>query len=288
MKKITSVVFGFVLLLTACTPTEKPAEEKGLTYQDSDYRYSIELPEISEAVVHDSLLGGTMIDFGGLAHVMIQAYPKDDQKLAEFENGEKIEINGLQASQISGHGVLGPYAITMILEGDYVYQLSFSSENGEQKFMDAQDQLVNSFQLLFKDEPVVAEPQSGLYQIQNVALTDGSMNLTVKKLQWFGYEEGIEAAMEDTGCPREKITWGDCAPSLNNGVYVRVSDQEEVFSVQSNANIETFAPGSSEYFKHMTLSEFYDHWNAYDEDSPPYHLALEEGVVTGIVEQYVP
>ncbi len=144
-----------------------------------------------------------------------------------------------------------------------------------------------SSQFIVVDEPVV-EPEIGLYQIQDIDFTDGLMDLTAKKLQWFQYEEGIEAAMEDTGCPREKITWGDCAPSLNNGFYVRVSDQEEVFSVQSNANIETFAPGSAEYFKHMTFSEFYDHWNAYDEYSPPYHLRIENGEIVEIVERYVP
>jgi len=44
--------------------------------------------------------------------------------------------------------------------------------------------------------------------------------LSIDQVHYLNGEEAINRAIQETGCAREKISYGGCAPSLNNGFYI--------------------------------------------------------------------
>lgn len=115
-------------------------------------------------------------------------------------------------------------------------------------------------------------------------------------VQWFDGGEAIEAAMEETGCPREEITYGPCAPSLNNGFYIRNRNTTtQALPIMENLPVYLLTHNEQGTFQ-LTESSLQELTNAFAPggDDPlsyrpaPYRLLVQQGVVTTIEQVYVP
>lgn len=117
--------------------------------------------------------------------------------------------------------------------------------------------------------------------------------LDIDYIQMFSGEAAIKAAMEDTGCSREKVSNGDCAPSLNNNFYIRNQDSQiRTFEISDKVTIISLKvenmeemPVQFSYFKSI-----------FSDDTPdrqwlkiaPYNIEIDEGIITLISQQYLP
>jgi len=117
--------------------------------------------------------------------------------------------------------------------------------------------------------------------------------LEIDYIQMFSGEAAIEAAMEDTGCSREKISNGDCAPSLNNGFYIRNNNSQiRIFEISNKAIIKSLKeenmsemPVQFSYFKSIFSDETPEHqWLK----TAPYNIEISGGIITLISQQYLP
>lgn len=93
-------------------------------------------------------------------------------------------------------------------------------------------------------------------------------------------EEAIIAAIEDTKCPREKITDGNCAPSLNNNFYIR-DKGERNNSLELSKDVKIFNASGAE----ITYAEL----KAYSSlEATPFYIEEADGKVITLIEQYLP
>ena len=79
---------------------------------------------------------------------------------------------------------------------------------------------VGAFFVMRKPSQVTPSSEIRAY-IKSVFSKNGNNYIVADPVSYLGGEAAIQAAMKDTGCARDHITDGNCAPSLNNGFYIQ-------------------------------------------------------------------
>jgi len=125
------------------------------------------------------------------------------------------------------------------------------------------------------------------------AKQDGlSAIIEVDPIEIFNGEEAIQAAMKDTGCARQNVASGKCAPSLNNGFYIRNSSTTtEKYTVTLSTEaylISTTDTSVLEKVGPFELKKRYDAGDLTGLRSSPFWLTVEDGKVLKIEQQYIP
>lgn len=108
----------------------------------------------------------------------------------------------------------------------------------------------------------------------------GEKFMNFDNIEMFQGEEAITAAMEDTGCPREKITDGNCAPSLNNNFYIRDKGASKS-PLELSKDLKIFNSSGVEIT--------YEQLKAYQYlATTPFYIEEVDGKVITLIEQYLP
>jgi hypothetical protein len=123
---------------------------------------------------------------------------------------------------------------------------------------------------------------------------DGKLTLTADQIEWY---QGADA--DRIFAEREPEAYAETGGALDDYYIVNDSDQLSAYPVADNAKV------TMQIFDHTGNIEDLDiHWNesiplqrftkefaksdVFDLSGSPYHLTIENGVITSIVQQYTP
>jgi hypothetical protein len=119
--------------------------------------------------------------------------------------------------------------------------------------------------------------------------TDDFVAVSIDEVEFLSGEEAIAASMEDSGCPRERIS--ECIPSLNNDFYIRNTDQKTYdYIISSRAAIKIFASPGSPVLRPATTNEFTRLFHEGNERFQRYvfNIVTEGNTIVSLEEQYMP
>ncbi|MUT68721.1 hypothetical protein [Paenibacillus sp. NEAU-GSW1] len=140
--------------------------------------------------------------------------------------------------------------------------------------------------------PVVQTPSMKTVYVDRIAQESGRLQLVVDEIEWY---EGDEAAAKFV--EREQASDMDAPP---DGYYI-INDEHAVVSLpvakdavvlmQIYNRTGNAAEADIVWDEQISLTKFVDLFEAEDAiqlSNYPYHLTIENGVVTRIVQQYIP
>lgn len=115
------------------------------------------------------------------------------------------------------------------------------------------------------------------------------LTLDIDEAEFLSGEEAVRAAMEDTGCLRERVA--DCVPSMNNDFYIRnLSFRTAPYPVASSASISILMNSGSPDLSSTTVKAFPALFanETLLLDRLSFRFVTRGGVVEAIEEQYTP
>jgi len=131
-----------------------------------------------------------------------------------------------------------------------------------------------------------------LVYLRSAAQSGLSATIEVDPIEIFSGEDAIQAAMKDTGCSKENITSGTCAPSLNNGFYIRNSSSStEKYSVTLSTEAYLISQTDSSQLEKvgpLELKQRFDTGELTGLRTAPFWLTVKDGKVLKIEQQYIP
>jgi len=113
--------------------------------------------------------------------------------------------------------------------------------------------------------------------IKPITNNNGKLYLNIDKVDLLNGEEAINRAIQETGCAKEKINYGGCATSLNNGFYI--SNPVKTYVDYEVLNNVITTKGSVTDFN----SYYKDNFN-----NTLFSITLENNKVVSVKEVYLP
>lgn len=132
--------------------------------------------------------------------------------------------------------------------------------------------------------PQIQLPEPHSVYIKSLYERDGGGKfMSFNNVLWLQGEEAIVTAMKDTGCPREKITDGNCAPSLNNDFYKKdLGPNDTPLEISNDVKIYDMIN------QKMTYEELKEHYKNNQYFEIVFDVKILDGKVVEIHEKYNP
>lgn len=137
-----------------------PKEKFASVYQNEKFGFEFRKPTNSEICSTDYegdeyvSKNTTRIYLGSSANAPINVYPKgglaapDETAIKSDPSFKEVTINGRKAYRSEGYGTSNNWFIVTVFFSDkYVYEIQFSNDSKDQKYIDMQNELVSSFKL---------------------------------------------------------------------------------------------------------------------------------------------
>jgi len=127
--------------------------------------------------------------------------------------------------------------------------------------------------------------------IQKVYQKNGENYIDIDYIQYLGGEEGSKACVEDGNCVESCLQINRCLP---NGYYIRnQNDKIRTFIVVKDATIFLLDFSTEEQYKKISFGNLMNTFNSSEKEllwfkQAPYSIELEEGIVTSILQRYIP
>ena len=184
------------------------------------------------------------------------------------------KIDGVEAKILKLTGV-GIAKTHLIIHNDKRYMiLKYPFETSR----DAEfDQILSTFKFIEK----TSETRNIIGYITDIENKNGQLYVSFDEAIWLVGEEAISTAIIETGCVRENIYNGECAPSLNNGFYISNIDTQSVLFKLSNSAIM----GNNKTGEVLISS---DNFRDVYTKSALYSINIKNSQVTQITAMYMP
>lgn len=130
-----------------------------------------------------------------------------------------------------------------------------------------------------------------IYFIKKIAEKTGSYTVDIDAALIFSGEDAIEIASKETGCSKQQLMDGDCAPSLNNDFYISNPDKTtQTLSISSNVKVSLLQDTDHGMdLKETTFENFKNMFAAdgFTKDTP-YTLVIHRGIISDMEQYYLP
>lgn len=124
--------------------------------------------------------------------------------------------------------------------------------------------------------------------IKNSSQKQDKYYLDLDYAQMYGGDEAVTVALNETGCSREKISDGNCAPSLNNGFYISNPDRATT-TLLLPPTVKIMIEDKGAQQKSISTENFIKLWKEKQiTEKTPFIVSQENGVITKLAEQYLP
>ncbi len=114
--------------------------------------------------------------------------------------------------------------------------------------------------------------------------------VTVDPIEMFTGDRATEAAMQDSGCSKEKVIV--CVPSLNNSFYIRnLSKDTQTFALTLSTRVYLSSQTESTKLEKVSLLDLkkkYDDGSLGDLSVTPFVITVKDGNITQVEQQYIP
>ncbi len=114
--------------------------------------------------------------------------------------------------------------------------------------------------------------------------------VTVDPIEMFSGDRATEAAIQDSGCSKEKVIV--CVPSLNNSFYIRnLSKDTQTLTLSLSTRVYLSSNTESTKLEKVSLLDLkkkYDEGSLGDLSVIPFVVTVKDGNITQVEQQYIP
>jgi len=125
--------------------------------------------------------------------------------------------------------------------------------------------------------------------IKKITFQQNQYTMDVETTEMLNGDEAIAKAIAETGCSKERIFDGDCAPSLNNNFYFSKVRVNKTLTANTDVKVFLITSPSMELRESSLeqLKNLFEQTDAFDIKTP-FRIEEKNGIISKITQQYIP